>query len=192
MSNDQKPEVEPTATMRLQDYMLADMKRKTDSIREGLDLIEKTDSSTINEIIFVRDFLPLFAGETKDNLSVLLDYWYTIAGSPYRPVNVVDGTGKFIIQVPPILDRNSVAAKPNSGELAGMLEMARQRAVMSANGASMMVANDLNERFTELVSQEVNSELALGWKKLLEHYNKTNKPNSNNKTPTAEVYDFED
>jgi hypothetical protein len=174
---------------KLQTYLINDLNNRTAALKAQSLLTTDENISSINEVIFVRDFLPLFSGESLDNRNYLLEAWYIIAGNPYKPVNVVDSAGRFIIQIPPILDRNAISAKSNSGELSGMFEHALQRSVMSVSMAENMISEELDKRFNQAIEQDVNQDLAKQWELVMVHYKKT-KTNAGGAKP-ADNFDCE-
>lgn len=71
--------------------------------------------STLPERIFVRDFLPIFAGKVPlDKVQDFVRVWVSIAGSPAAAVDIIDNAGKVIYTVPGIFDSSFI--DPNRSE----------------------------------------------------------------------------
>lgn len=60
---------------------------------------------TFPEPLFVQYFLPLFAGNATEDHAVSYQTWIEkVAGSDRSPVDIVDGNGKVLFRVPPLMD----------------------------------------------------------------------------------------
>jgi hypothetical protein len=150
---------------------------KITGIEEGFQALSVVNTSNVPESIFIRDFLPLFSGEIKDieQMNYLLSMWYLIAGTPYNVVNVVGKNGKFIIAVPPVLDRSIIANKSSQYALDAIFEEAKQKSVLSPNLGQKIINDELNDRFLNESKNEASSELTAQWITLLTYYGKVKK-----------------
>lgn len=152
----------------------ADFERRMNSLMNEFDIVDNSNVAKIPEAIFVRDFLPLFCGEVSDPEHNLLSYWYVIAGTPYHPVNVVNAAGQFVIQVPPVLDRNIIkSVEEPRQDLGSMFEEAKQRSYLSPALSQRMINGELSQRFLNDGQPQVNNILAEKWNDLFVHYGKT-------------------
>ena len=153
-----------------------DLTNRSNMLKNMFAEVEVEYMHSIPEDIFVNMFLPLFSGESLENKNELLQQWYTVAGTPYAAVNVIDPNGVVVAVVPPILNRNAipvVAKREGRGSLETLFDHARQKATMSPNLAQNIVINELKGRFLEKAETGPNSGLTAQWEALLAHYGKS-------------------
>lgn len=159
--------------------LLADLKRVTERMKRDLQQTPQQGISSIDEDQFVRFFLPLFAGELKDDASTmrsLLDYWYQIAGNAFRPVNVVSN-GRVVAVVPPIRS-NFLTGAPQvdqPGHAGDILQDAAHYATISPKGAQNLIATSLHKRYMRGIPKPDLTEHQKAWYDLLSHYGKAPK-----------------
>jgi len=143
-------------------------------LKEGFASIEKANVRTMPENIFVAYFLPFFCGESTDNMDAILANWYTIAGTNYSPINIVDKNGDFVIQVPPLHDRNVFKPILNRTEdMAYAMNLAKQKASLSQNLANAIVNEELGMRYGQLTDDaDKLTSVQEQWNLLFKHYGK--------------------
>lgn len=73
-----------------------------DNIRRAMDILTKPENRQVQENIFVRHFLPLFAGKFPPGTEIPIARWLDIAGHPHAAVDVYRGT-EYLYTVPPML-----------------------------------------------------------------------------------------
>ena len=73
-------------------------------------LVEKPrDITKLPEAVFVTSFLDIFSGknQTADKQAALIN-WIAVAGTPYSEVSIIDGAGKELYKVPPMMDSSVI------------------------------------------------------------------------------------
>ena len=86
-----------------------------DSCREYLKGIEK-EHFRIPEAQFVRDLLPLIAGEEGNNVDI--SFWYHNVGSFFKSIDVYNNEGtEKLFTVPPLFNRKSVEMRGQTDDL---------------------------------------------------------------------------
>lgn len=147
---------------------------KIKQMKEDFDQLDKLNIRSIPENIFVFNFLPFFCGEKVENSNYLLNTWLDIAGSNYKPVNVVDNNGKVVITVPPIHDNNAIEPVTNRrDDLSYMFRESREKSTLSPNLGINIVNDALGSRFHKVIRDTQNSPIKEKWLALFRHYGKT-------------------
>lgn len=159
--------------------MLTDLTNTVSVLKADFMAMEEMSMARIPEIIFVRDFLPMFAGEVPYNQD-LIAVWYQISGGAFNRVNIVDRKGDVVNTVPPIIDRNVLPTDNKRGESTYSLfvqhESLSQISPMAAQGE---LSNQLTHKYIPTVGNDVNdSPLKLEWSKLFAAYGKKNVGNA--------------
>ena len=163
------------------DMIWKDLVNRTNSLKQMFAEVETEHIHSIPEDIFVNMFLPLFSGELTTNTTELLKQWYTLAGTPYAAVNVIDAKGNVVATVPPIKNRDILPISSKRDErhsLETTFEIAKQKASLSPNLAQNIVINELNNRFLTKVNVNTNNSITEQWTALLKHYGKNLMPDS--------------
>lgn len=160
----------PIPTIRSQ--LAEDLNKRMIAFTREFSDLQAVTRRTIPELLFRRDFLPLFAGKPltgEYDAQTLLSFWNRIASSPFSRVDVVGDAGKVIATVPPILDTN--VSFPNASKaisLAHVFEVAVQKATISPMLAENTVNEAIHERFYTMVqSKESLDALSAEWVALL-------------------------
>ena len=79
-----------------------------DRISSSLAAAEEAEIATIPESLFVKMFLPFFAGERVVEADELPAKWIGLAGNPFKPVRVFsDVTKEILYTVPPFFDEGA-------------------------------------------------------------------------------------
>lgn len=170
-----------------------EFQKRMERLQNEFNALDKEDVRSLPEGIFIRDFLPLFSGETTQDKETLLSYWYLIAGTPYHPVNLIDDTGRVVAQVPPLQDRNVLSAKPNNAkELSVVFEEAKQKSSLSPALGQQIIASALNNQLETKTTQVINEAWVKQWEVVLARYGKTmNKTNTASSSQQSNESDFE-
>jgi hypothetical protein len=118
-----------------------------------LNLIAEDDVSRLPEPIFVEVFLPLFAGEAlKHPKESTIAGWISIAGTPYKEVDIFDpATNKVLFRCPPLFDYNGVnpvrnAADRGARPIAEIVQMAGELTNLHPNQGIAFLSRELNKR----------------------------------------------
>lgn len=135
---------------------------------EAMDLIIKSakeDVPNVPEDIFVEHILPQLARRDGD---VDLSFWTSIAGNVYRPLNVVNGSGEFLFQVPPLIRQygsfTNLSVKESVPE---RLEIARLKTQVHPQ----LGETYYDQEFSKLAHvPPPNNDDALAWDKILVKY----------------------
>jgi hypothetical protein len=157
----------------LRKMILQDIRDKENEMKKGFSELDKLNRPKVPEAIFVRDFLPAFSGEIPCS-SELLGIWYTISGSPFNRVSVVNQIGEVVAIVPPFQNRDSIPTKNSSKDLTAIFMEHDSITNISPNAATNKLATQLDQKFIQDYNKtEVNSNpIKQEWDTLLKHYGK--------------------
>jgi hypothetical protein len=126
---------------------------------------------TIPEAIFKAHFLPFFAGDKVDNVKELLTIWNNVAGSNFLPVNVVDGSGKVVVQVPPLQENSYFAPLlKRNVDLDYSMKVAREKSTISPTLGTNIIYDELMARFEVMTENANGLEAQSKWIQMLAHY----------------------
>lgn len=78
------------------------MKVNSPEVAKALDQLAHFSPREIQENVFVSQYLPILAGDAGTNLNP----WIDLAGGPFNPVNVLNGS-EFLFQVPPLASNDN-------------------------------------------------------------------------------------
>src|SRR3990167_8751263 len=82
------------------------------------ELVTESEPNKLPEHLFVQNFLPYFCGELDINTNKdVLPYWYSIAGSASKEVEIIDSSGKPIYRVPALADNSVIEPKKKRGNV---------------------------------------------------------------------------
>lgn len=153
--------------------IIDEITRIEDRLKEDFGNLLDDSISKIPEIIFVRDFLPMFSGEIPNN-DYLISMWYTISGGPFNQVKVVDNSGKTVAIVPPVLDRDLVRSdRPANTSLIEIFNDHEGLSHISPIAANNRLHDDLVNGYCEDIKGSSNIELTNKWIALLNQYSKS-------------------
>ena len=122
-------------SMSLQDGKLSD--ETINDIHAVLIATAEQSQSTMLESVFVRDFLPMFAGKVKD--SPLMGVFINGAGGFGRRVSIIDSQGRVLYEVPPILNTAHMQPfptdkdAPTMSQVVDMVDMLRRQSPTKAD-----------------------------------------------------------
>lgn len=96
-------EQKPKSIHEMADEMPAELPY---AVREAIATLQVTGKELprVPEAIFVRDILPVLAGE--EGTAVDMKWWGGRFDSPFKGFNIVADNGDILFEVPPLLDRN--------------------------------------------------------------------------------------
>ena len=101
-----------------------------DRISANLAAAEEAETASIPESLFVKMFLPFFAGERVVEGDQLPAKWIGLAGNPFRPVHVFnDATREILYTVPPFFDEG--AFTPSNRKSGNINDMVKKVADLS-------------------------------------------------------------
>lgn len=93
------------------------MNAELESIKEAANTISREAFTEVNRLpfdIYMNMFHIYFTGmKSAGDNSKLFAKWFTIAGDPYRPVDLIDGSGIVVERVPPVYT-NALAMRESS------------------------------------------------------------------------------
>lgn len=99
------------------EQMLKDTNETLDKVFAGLVETVRDTVPRLPEEIFVRYFLPYFAGHIKNtDRPQILAEWISIAGTPMGEVAVIDPAGTILFYVPPVFDTSFLSVAPAKGD----------------------------------------------------------------------------
>lgn len=134
------------------------------------------DIAVLPEDVFVKNFLPLFAGEeVPENVS--LNVWFGIAGNPYLPVKIVDSAkpSEVLYTVPAYFDRGTIDINnvdETASPLTHVLKTTEQLSRIHPKRAENYFQEQLNRRNISKEDSGLMSKNALAWIAIIERYGK--------------------
>ncbi len=172
-----------------------------DQISTDLMAIEKQTQAKLPEAVFKAYFLPLFAGYPTDK-TVNEALWASIAGNPYRTVDIVDESGQVLFTVPPLLVRERIdptRIDQHTSPMSHVMQTLQQLARISPIKARRYLEAEFNKRN---IHQEAHEEVLLmihQWKTIFDRYQIKHKldveePNEKkqDKPPSQTSLEFDD
>lgn len=154
----------------------AELQKKINESRRDFLKMDSALMRTIPEYLFVQNFLPVFCGEVKLNVEdtrTLLSNWFTISGTNWGEVNVVDDKGKVVVTVPgicdssvfkPIVDRETLTSYT--------IRLAQERMTIHHTLGERMIEEDLNKKVEKMTRGSTVDESRKAWNKVFAHYKK--------------------
>jgi hypothetical protein len=122
-------------------------------VAADLNQIAEENIQRLPEPIFVEVFLPLFAGEElKYPKESTIAGWISIAGTPYKEVDIYDpATNKVLFRCPALFDYNGVNPVRNVADrgarpIAEIVSMAGELTNLHPNQGIAFLARELNKR----------------------------------------------
>lgn len=178
----------PKGIQEIQTQMLQD---QIETIKEQFQQLDRLDVRTVPENIFVHHFLPVFAGEKKENVQETVAMWANIAGSNFHPVNVVNNVGEVVAQVPPLQNNNALDPSKSQSNIAYAVKESRAKAELSPVGAQAILSNQLSSKLDNMTQdiQSKNKPLEEKWAELLAKYGKGPASKSNSKDQQEDLGD---
>ena len=154
----------------------AELQKKINESRRDFAKMGGVLTRTIPEYLFVENFLAFFCGEEKlsvQDTRTKLSNWFTIAGTNWSEVNVVDQKGAVVVVVPgicdasvfkPIVDRESLTAYT--------IRLAQERMTIHHTLGERMIQEDLNKKVGLMTQGSTMEESCKAWNKVFAHYKK--------------------
>jgi hypothetical protein len=152
------------------------------SVAQSLCEISAEDVARLPEDQFVNVFLPLLAGDTELPYPATIADWISIAGSPYKCVDVFDNsTGEILFRVPPFFDYHGVnpvrniskrggAGRPDQPAFTDIIATAANLAGLHANQARAFVEQSLRSRAKLMDSNVLLARHVLQFNAILKRY----------------------
>lgn len=141
------------------------------------ELVEKAHeiNTRLPEEIFVRNFLPYFAGKVQsDQSQQILASWISIAGTPMAEVTIVDNSNTPLYNVPGVFDTSFLAVKSSADKnnFAAITDHMRLLENHIPTTARNFGIKALNEKFEEIVQTPVTvQENEQRWMNIFKRYN---------------------
>lgn len=143
----------------------------------ALQQVASEDVARLPEDIFVEVFLPLFAGETlKYPKEATIAGWISIAGSPYKEVDVFNKeTGQTIFRCPPLFDYNGVNPVRNVKDrsqrpVADIVQMAEQLMNIHPNQSIAFMQRELGQRANKMITGAKLMPNVVRWNQVFTRY----------------------
>lgn len=156
----------------MREQLHKEMKLRKENLKRDFQAMDETNRRVVLESIFVRDFLPLFAGDKVDNREDMLRMWYIIAGTAFSPVDIVDNAGNKVHTVPAIMDTapiNPLATNKLPLSLGAEVDEAMTHSKISRGAAENQLTHTLMRRIGNV---EVPQTMSPAWQALIDHYRK--------------------
>lgn len=142
-----------------------------------LNRIAEDDIARLPEDIFIEVFMPLFAGEElKHPKEATIAGWISVAGTPYKEVDIFDkATGKVLFRCPPLFDYNginpvrSVADRQNR-PIAEVAAMAEKLRMIHPKQSEHYLVTELSKRSLLLNSGARLAQNVLRWNEVFKRY----------------------
>lgn len=143
-------------------------------IFDSLNAVAAENIQRLPEDVFVRNFLPMFAGEAVPE-HINLSTWFGVAGNPYMPVHVVDKAGEVLYTIPAYFDRGAIdinKVDPRASGLTHVLKTTEQLNRVHPGRARNYFEQQLNMRNMSNEDAGAISRNASVWISIFERYNK--------------------
>ena len=127
-----------------------DSERRTAALMQEFASVVTDTKKKFPESLFRKYYVAFFSGTKSEHDATLLEHWYTIAGSPFDEVDLVDNVGNVVATVPAITNRDVIpviAARQDGISVDFAMETARQQASLSPRMAQTRLTTSLNEKF---------------------------------------------
>lgn len=173
----------------IQRYKTETQSREIDEIFNNLNTVTKESITALPEEVFVRNFLPFFAGEPVAD-TINLNVWFGIAGNPYMPVNVVDKSGVVLYTVPAFFDRGAVdisRVDNRASPLHHVLKTAEQLNRVHPKRAEAYFEQQLNMRNMTNLDKALHDRNAQIWEDIFKRYGKELPQNMQAQAPSAQA-----
>lgn len=117
----------------------------------ALDELERLINESVprlNEDVFLRQYLPLFASQETD---VDLSSWLDVCGNAYMPVDIVRD-GEVVYRIPPLVKQMPIEAGRRRGEdsIFEVLETAAKKSMINPHLGQAYLDNELDRRIVRL------------------------------------------
>lgn len=118
----------------------------------------------IQEVEFVKKYLPLFTKYAKEN-KWPIEYWLNIAQSPYNTVDVYDG-GTYLYTVPPLLDSSTDVINGDTGLYEDIMQAQQKMSIHPKLG----VAHMEHMTNTRLIEKKPDLDMIIQWNRIFSRY----------------------
>jgi hypothetical protein len=151
--------------------MRASISRQELELQAKFSELNKSETRTIPEDLFLQHFMPIFDGSSIEDKDQKMAIWLTIAGSGYARVIVVDINKRPVAVVPPIFNREMVNVEAKTGiNLGAMFEEANRRSDITPVLGAAIIRNELGSVLTKIIESDSNSAIEKEWIALFEKY----------------------
>jgi len=140
-------------------------------------LIPEKSNPTFPEELFVKFFLPFFAGEVPATKEISISTWLDkISGDPKIAVDIIDNEGNVLYTVPPILDQSVIEQVQPGGRTISMVEKqySRLKEVSAAASSVYLEKTLVGMHIKDKPTKEVYMNMK-AWNDILERYGKGDK-----------------
>lgn len=143
------------------------------------ELVEKAamDRRQLPEEIFVKEFLPYFAGEpVPEGRQNTMALWIGIAGSPTAEVTVINNKGEALFNVPPVLDTSFLAAARSNNVLENYDRIVDHSNLISNNipdAGSTFLETALTDKLKQMTANRHPSDAQDRWQDIIKRYRHT-------------------
>jgi hypothetical protein len=147
-------------------------------VAQQLNVIAEETVARLPENIFAQVFLPLLAGDKELQHKASIADWISIAGTPYKSVDVFDPTtGKVLFRVPPVFDYNGVnpvrdPADRRQKAIAEVVHLAEQYTNIHPMQGVNYLRNVLGQRALIMNSNQKLAKHVLVWNEIFKRYNR--------------------
>jgi hypothetical protein len=146
------------------------------TIAASLNVIASEDVARLPEDLFSKVFLPLLACDNELPHKVTVADWISIAGTPYKPVDVFDpATGAVLFRVPPVFDYQGVnpvrdPADRRQTPIQDVVTLADQYSHLHPMAGVNYLRNVLGQRATIMNTSDKLRKHAVVWNEILTRY----------------------
>lgn len=119
-------------------------------------LVVKDTLAKLPEYLFVQNFLPYFCGELDISKNdEVIPYWYAIAGSPTKEVEIIDESGKSLFVVPSLTDTSIIDPSKEKGRInfAEIVHLAKLYSNQSPVAGENFINTQLADKFYKLTAK---------------------------------------
>ena len=162
----------PTRIDVMSEQIRRDSERRTQSLISDFTSVVTDTKKKFPEEMFRKYYVTFFSGIKSEHDNMLLNNWYAIAGSPFDEVDLVDGAGRIVATVPPVLNRDIipiVTARQPGISVDFAMETARQQSSLSPRMAQTRLTTSLNEKFIK-PDESTTKTVQERWTALMKRY----------------------
>lgn len=164
--------------------MSTDLEREiiNDQLQQSLDdinrvfesVVGKQDRRTLDETVFVNEFLPYLSGQKNlsENMEII-SYWLQIAGTPFAEVDLVNRAGEKVLTVPGLSNTMAINIANSGTKTFG--DIVKQADVVGSQQrvfGTRYLREELENKRTQLLNNESSADDITKdrWSNIFQHY----------------------
>lgn len=164
--------------MDLNDLTVAVNQQTNEQVKRAIDysfnaLVVNVPNAKLPEHVFKQLFLPLLAGEIKETeISNLMIYWISVAGSPTGDIDIIDTRGDVLFTLPSVLNTTMIDPSNHASGLSDLYTEAQMYFNQLPVMGERFLIPGLGKKLGEILNNLDNPKVVL-IRSILERYGKT-------------------